>query len=332
MTNNASFAAHTILAAIAGTALTLLPGLASAQETFPTKAVRIVVPYAAGGTTDIAGRLVGQRLSAIWKQPVLIDNRAGASGSIGSAVVAKSAPDGYNLVLGGGASHGAYELIYADKAPYNSLRDFTPLSMLTSIRYVLVVHPSVPAQTTKELVALAKAQAGKLNYGSSAIGSAPQLATELFKLTTGTDIVHVPFNGAGPAMNALLGNTIQVMFASAPTASEQVRAGKLRALFTASATRAPQLPDTPTSAEAGFPGVEMDSWSGLLGPAGMARPLVTRINADVVKSVEGEEMRQAFAKLGFDRFTSTPEGMADFMRAERERVARIVREAGIKGE
>ena len=303
-----------------------------AQDAYPSKPVRIVVPYAAGGTTDIAGRLLGQRLSAMWNQPVLIDNRVGASGTLGSAFVAKSAPDGYNLVLGGGASHGAYELIYPDKAPYNSLRDFTPLSMLTSIRYVLVVNPAVAARTAKELVALAKAQPGKLNYGSSAIGSAPQMATELFKLTTGTDIVHVPFNGAGPAMSALLGNTIQVMFASAPTAAEQVKAGKLRALVTASAARAPQLPDVPTSAEAGFAGVEMDSWSGILGPAGMARPLVTRISADIRKSVEGDDTQAAFAKIGFDRNTSTPEAMAEFMRVERERVSRIVREAGIKGE
>lgn len=311
--------------------LALIAG-AYAQDAYPSKPVRIIVPYAAGGTTDIAGRLVGQKLSALWNQAVLIDNRAGASGSIGSAIVANSAPDGYTLVLGGGASHGAYELIYPTKAPYNSQRDFTPLSMLTSIRYVLTVNPAVPARTAKELVALAKAQPGKLNYGSSAIGSAPQLATELFKLTTGTDIVHVPFNGAGPAMNALLGNIIQVMFASAPTAAAQVKAGKLRALLTASLARSPQLPDVPTSAEAGFAGVEMDSWSGLLGPAGMAPSLVARINADIVRSVEGEEMRAAFIKLGFERNTSTPEGMAEFMRIERERVARVVREAGIKGE
>ena len=322
--------AHAISAVLASLAIAC--GSVWAQDTFPTKPVRIVVPYAAGGTTDIAGRLLAQRLSAMWKQAVVVDNRVGASGSIGSAVVAKAASDGYTLVLGGGASHGAYELIYPDRAPYNSLRDFTPLSMLTTIRYVLVVNPAVPARTAKELVELAKAQPGKLNYGSSAIGSAPQLATELLKMTAGVDIVHVPFNGAGPAMNALLGGSIQVMFASAPTVAQQVKAGKLRALATASASRAPQLADVPTMAEAGVSGVEMDSWSGLLGPAGMARPLVVRINADVIKSVEGEEMRAAFAKLGFDRVTSTPEGMAEFMRKERERVARIVRHAGIKGE
>jgi tripartite-type tricarboxylate transporter receptor subunit TctC len=325
MTNRISSIAVAVSAALLSTA-------SLAQDAYPNKPVRLVVPYAAGGTTDIAGRLVAQRLTALWNQQVLVDNRVGASGTIGSLFVSKSAPDGYNLVLGGGASHGAYELIYPDKAPYNSLRDFTPISMLTSIRYVLVVHPAVSAKTAKELVALAKAQPGKLNYGSSAIGSAPQMATELFKLTTSTDIVHVPFNGAGPAMTALLGNNIQVMFASAATAAEQVKAGKLRPLLTASAVRAPQMPDVPTSAEAGFPGVEMDSWSGIMGPAGMARALVTRISQDVAKSVDGEEMRASFAKLGFDRNTSTPEAMAEFMRVERERVTRIVKEAGIKGE
>ncbi|MCC6530971.1 MAG: tripartite tricarboxylate transporter substrate binding protein [Burkholderiales bacterium] len=319
-------------ASVALASLAIVAGAAWGQEGFPTKPVRLVVPYAAGGTTDIAGRLLGQRLAAIWKQPVVIDNRLGASGSIGAAVVAKSAPDGYTLVLGGGASMGAYELIYPSRAPYHSLRDFTPLSLLTTIRYVLVVHPAVPARTVKELVVLAKAQPGKLNYGSSAIGSAPQLAAELFKLTVGVDIVHVPFNGAGPAMTALLGGNIQVMFASAPTAARQVEAGKLRALATASASRAPQLPDVATMGEAGFPDVEMDSWSGVLGPAGMPRALVNRINADIVKAVDGEEMRDAFAKLGFSRGTSTPEAMAAFMRKERERVARVVRHAGIKGE
>jgi tripartite-type tricarboxylate transporter receptor subunit TctC len=243
--------------------------------------------------------------------------------------VSKSAPDGYNLVLGGGASHGAYELIYPDKAPYNSLRDFTPISMLTSIRYVLVVNPDIPAHTAKELVALVKAQPGKLNYGSSAIGSAPQLATELFKLNTGTNIVHVPFNGAGPAMNALLGNTIQVMFASAPTAAEQVKAGKLRALLTASTSRAPQLPDTPTSAEAGFPGVEMDSWSGLLGPANMARPLVTRINADVVKSVErrapsAARVRPSPARPGHGRYARRTRVCASCEQGELRRLVAII--------
>ena len=325
MTNRVSNIAVAVSAALLSTA-------SLAQDAYPNNPVRLVVPYAAGGTTDIAGRLVAQRLTSLWNQQVLVDNRVGASGTIGSLFVSKSAPDAYNLVLGGGASHGAYELIYPDKAPYNSLRDFTPISMLTSIRYVLVVHPAVSAKTAKELVALAKSQPGKLNYGSSAIGSAPQMATELFKLTTGTDIVHVPFNGAGPAMTALLGNNIQVMFASAATAAEQVKAGKLRALLTASTVRAPQMPDVPTSAEAGFPGVEMDSWSGIMGPAGMAKALVTRISQDVAKSVDGEEMRASFAKLGFDRNTSTPEAMAEFMRIERERVTRIVKEAGIKGE
>ncbi len=305
---------------------------ARAQEAYPIKPVRLVVPYAAGGTTDIAGRLLGQRLTQMWKQTVVVDNRVGASGSIGAALVARAAPDGYTLVLGGGASHGAYELINPRLAPYNSQRDFTPLSLLTFIRYVLVTHPSLPARTAKELVDLAKTQPGKLNYGSSAIGSAPHMAAELFKLTTGVDIVHVPYNGAGPAMAALLGGNIQVMFSSAPTTAQQWKAGKLRALGTASSARASQLPDIPTLAEAGIAGVEMDSWSGVLGPAGMARALVTRLNNDIVKSVDGEDTRETFAKLGFERATSTPEAMTEFMRKERERVARIVKHAGIKGE
>lgn len=310
----------------------LIYSASHAQEAYPIKPVRLVVPYAAGGTTDIAGRLLGQRLTLMWKQTVVVDNRVGASGSIGSALVARSAPDGYTLVLGGGASHGAYELINPGRAPYNSQRDFTPLSLLTFIRYVLVTHPSLTARTAKELVDFSKSQPGKLNYGSSAIGSAPHMAAELFKLTTGTDIVHVPYSGAGPALAALLGGNIQVMFASAPTVAQQWKAGKLRALGTASSARASQLPDVPTLAEAGIAGVEMDSWSGVLGPAGMASTLVTRLNNDIVKSVDGDDTREAFAKLGFERATSTPQAMTEFMRKERERVARIVKHAGIKGE
>lgn len=311
----------------------MLSGMvAHAQDAYPVKPVRLVVPYAAGGTTDIAGRLLGQRLTQMWKQTVVVDNRVGASGSIGSALVARSAPDGYTLVLGGGASHGAYELINPKLAPYNSQRDFTPLSLLTFIRYVLVTHPSLPARTAKELIDLAKAQPGKLNYGSSAIGSAPHMAAELFKLTVGVDIVHVPYNGAGPAMAALLGGNIQMMFASAPTTAQQWKAGKLRALATASAARASQLPDIPTLAETGVAGVEMDSWSGVLGPAGMPRALVNRLNNDIVNSVDGEDAREGFARLGFERATGTPEAMKDFMRKEHERVARIVKHAGIKGE
>lgn len=314
-----------------GVALLLTAAPLHAQE-FPSRAVRLVVPYPAGGTTDILGRLVGQRLSERWKQPVVVENRAGASGSIGSAFVAKAAPDGYTLVLANSASHGAYELLNPGKAPYDSLRDFAPITLLAIVKQVLVVRPSLEARSAAELVGLAKANPGKLNYGSSAIGSAPQLAAELFKLVAGVDLVHVPFNGAAPAMNALLGGSIQVMFASAPTASEQVRAGKLRALGVASARRTPLLPDVPTMAEAGVAGVEMDSWFGLMAPAGVPRDLLARLNADTLRATDGEDVREAFAKIGYERATGTPEALTELMKSERERVGRVVREAKLKGE
>ena len=302
-----------------------------AQE-FPSKAVRLVIPYPAGGTTDILGRTVAQKLSERWKQPVLVENRAGASGSIGAAFVARSAPDGYTLVLGNSASHGAYELLNPGKAPYDSLRDFAPITLLAIVKQVLVVPAAGDIKTISDLVAHARAKSGRMNYGSSSIGGAPHLAMELFKQVAGVDIVHIPFNGAAPAMTALLGGSIDVMFAAVPTATDMVRAGRIRALGMASSSRSGMLPDVPTMSEAGMPGVEMDSWFGLLAPAGAPRELLTRLNADTVRAVDGDETRDSFSRLGFERATGTAEALTALMKNERERVGRVIRQGGIKGE
>ena len=304
---------------------------ARAQE-FPAHAVRMVIPYPAGGTTDILGRTVAQRLSERWKQPVLVENRAGASGSIGAAFVARAAPDGYTLVLGNSASHGAYELLNPGKAPYDSLRDFAPITLLAIVKQVLVVPSAGDMRSIPDLVAQARTKAGRMNYGSSSIGGAPHLAMELFKQVASVDIVHIPFNGAAPAMTALLGGSIDVMFAAVPTATDMVRAGRIRALGMASSSRSGMLPDVPTMSEAGMPGVEMDSWFGLLAPAGMPRDLLARLNADTVRAVDGDETRDSFARLGFERATGTPEALTALMKNERERVGRVVRQANIKGE
>ena len=308
------------------------PGGLLAQEVYPNRAVRMIVPYAPGGTTDILGRLVAQRLSELWKQPVLVDNRAGASGSIGANLVAKSPANGYTIGLANNASNGAYELLNAKAAPYDTLRDFAPVSLLAYVRQVLVVHPSVPARNAREFVDLLKSRPGKLNYGSSALGSAPHFAAEQFRIVAGVDIVHVPYNGAAPAMAALLGGSIEFMFASVPTATDQVRAGKLRALALASGGRSDLLPDVPTMAEAGFPGVEMDSWFGLLAPAGVPSDILSKLNGDTRRAVDGEDVRAQFSKLGFERVTNTRESMADMLKTERDRLTRLIREAKIKGE
>ena len=304
---------------------------AHAQE-FPAHAVRLVIPYPAGGTTDILGRTVAQKLSERWKQPVLVENRAGASGSIGAAFVARAAPDGYTLVLGNSASHGAYELLNPGKTPYDSLRDFAPITLLAIVKQVLVVPSAGDIRSVSELISHARARAGRMNYGSSSIGGAPHLAMELFKQVAVVDIVHIPFNGAAPAMTALMGGSVDVMFAAVPTATDMVRAGRIRALGMASASRSGMLPDVPTMSEAGLPGVEMDSWFGLLAPAGTARELLTRLNTDTVRAVDGEETRDSFARLGFERATGTAEALTALMKNERERVGRVVRQAGIKGE
>jgi tripartite-type tricarboxylate transporter receptor subunit TctC len=212
------------------------------------------------------------------------------------------------------------------------LRDFAPITLLAIVKQVLVVPSSGDIRSVADLITHARARAGRMNYGSSSIGGAPHLAMELFKQVAGVDIVHIPFNGAAPAMTALLGGSVDVMFAAVPTATDMVRTGRIRALGMASASRSGMLPDVPTMSEAGLPGVEMDSWFGLLAPAGTARELLTRLNIDTVRAVDGEETRDSFARLGFERATGTAEALTALMKNERERVGRVVRQAGIKGE
>jgi tripartite-type tricarboxylate transporter receptor subunit TctC len=275
---------------------------------------------------------VGQRLSELWKQPVIAENRPGAGGSIGAALVAKAPADGYALVLGNSASHGAYELLYPANPPYHSIRDFTPLSLLAMSKLVLVVKPSIEAKTARELVALAKAQPGKLNYASPSIGSSPHLGMELFKLNAGVDMVHVAFAGAAPARTALLAGTVDVYMGTVAGMMDLARQGKVRVLAAVSSRRAEEAPDIPSMTEAGYPGTEMDTWYGLLGPAGMPADLAAKINADIRRVVDGEEMRRQFVKLDFERSTGSPQEFLALMQREREKYARLIRDAKIKGE
>ncbi|MCC7426942.1 MAG: tripartite tricarboxylate transporter substrate binding protein [Alphaproteobacteria bacterium] len=317
-------------AAVAAAGLATPFAVAHGQEVFPNRPVRLVVPYPPGGTTDIVGRLVAGRLSEIWRQPVVVENRAGASGSIGADVVAKSQPNGYTLVLGNSASHGANGLLNPS-IPYDSERDFAPITLLAIVKQALVVHPSVAAQNAREFVALVKSRPGQFNYGSSAVGGAPHLAAELFRLVAGVDIVHIPYSGAAPSMNALVAGNIQFMFASVPTVVELARSGRIRTLAVASATRSGLLPDAPTMGEAGFAGVEMDSWFGLLAPAGTPPAIIAKINADTVRAVDGDDMRKRMADLGFERATGTPEALGALISRELVRLRRLIAEARITG-
>jgi len=308
-----------------------LPRLAAAQSgAYPARPVRLVVPYPPGGTTDIMGRVVAQRLTELWGQRVVVDNRAGAGGSIGTEHVARSAPDGHTLTLGNSASHGANVLL--SPAPtYDPVRDFSAISMLAIVRQMLVVQPALPVRSVADLVALAKAQPGRLTFSSSAIGGAPHLAGELFKLVAGVDMLHVPYNGAAPALNALLAGDVTMLFGSVPTVSELSKDGRLRALAIASGGRSALVPDVPTMAEAGLAGVEMDSWNGIFAPAGTPAPVIAKINADLRQSLGNEEMTRRLAELGFELSLTSPDALATHVASEMTRIRRLITDAKITG-
>ena len=307
-----------------------LPRVASAQGAFPSRQVRLVVPYPPGGTTDIMGRFVAQKLSELWNQRVLVDNRTGAGGSIGTEHVARSPADGYTLVLGNSASHGANVLLTRNPT-YDPVRDFAAISMLAVVRQMLVVHPALPVRSVQDLVALAKAQPGRLTYSSSAIGGAPHLAAELFRLIAGVELLHVPYNGAAPALNALLAGDVTMLFGSVPTVAELAKDNRIRALGMASAERSSLMPDLPTFAELGLPGVEMDSWNGLFAPTGTPPAVIATIHAGVLRALAGDETQRRLGELGFERATSTPEALSAHVSTQMVRIRRLIADAGITG-
>jgi tripartite-type tricarboxylate transporter receptor subunit TctC len=303
-------------------------GWAVQAQDFPSKVVRIVVPFPAGGGTDILSRALAQRLSEEWKQQVIVDNRPGAGANIGAEHVAKSAPDGYSLLMAS-TIHSINPSLYP-KLAYDPQKDFTPITLVAETAQVLVVHPSVPAASLREFIALAKTRPGQLNYSSAGNGSQPHLAAELFKTMTGIQLVHVPYKGAPPAMTDLIAGHVALSFATSPTAVPNVKSGKVRALGVSSTSRIPSLPDVPTIAEAGVPGYEASGFFGLVGPAGMAQPVVQKINASVVGIVKDAGMRKTLSELGYEPATSTPAEHAAFIRMEVAKWAKVVKESGAK--
>ena len=251
--------------------------VAAQTENYPSKSIRIVVPFPAGGATDAAARLIATRMSEKWGQPVVIDNRAGAGGNVGSDIVAKSAPDGYTLVMGVTGSHAINTSLYS-KMPYDPVADFVAISQVAVVPNVVVVHPSVPARTLAELVALAKREPGKLNYASLGNGTAAHLGMEMLKSAAGIEITHVPYKGSAPAVTDLLAGQVQVMVDGLPSALQHVKAGKLRAIALTSLQRAPALPELPTITES-YPGFYADAWSGLFAPKGTPQPIVSQLSA-----------------------------------------------------
>jgi tripartite-type tricarboxylate transporter receptor subunit TctC len=302
---------------------------ASAQA-FPNKPIRWIVPFPPGGAADIVSRTVGGKLTAAWGQQVVIDNRPGAGGNIAAELVAKAIPDGYTVIIVP-ATHTTNPTLYA-RLPYDPVKDFAPVTLVSSSPLVLVVHPAVPASSVRELIALAKARPGQLNYASSGIGVSAHLAAELFKFTVGVDIVHIPYKGQPPAMIDLLSGQVQLMFANMPVALPQIKAGKLRPLAVTTLKRTPNLPGLPTVAETGLPGFEVNQWSGLLVPAGTPRSVISKLHGEIARTLQLPDVRESFVNQGFEPVGNTPGEFAAYISAEIAKWAKLIRDAGIRAE
>jgi tripartite-type tricarboxylate transporter receptor subunit TctC len=302
---------------------------AAGAQGFPDRPAKLVVPFPPGGPLDVTGRLIAQKLTEAWGQSVVVENKPGAGGNIGADLVAKSAPDGYTILLGALSTHAVNPSLYA-KMPYDAVKDFVPITLLATTPNVLVVNPSLPVNSVQDLVAYAKAHPGKLSFGSGSNGSAGHLAGELFKVDTGTDIVHIPYKGGAPATQALLAGDVQFMFDNLANATAQVKAGKLKALAVTTAERSKLAPDLPTMAEAGLPGFDISTWYGLLAPAGTPKDVIAKWNASVVKILNTPEVRDRLAAQGAEAAPTTPEQFAAFIQREIPKYARIVKASGAK--
>jgi tripartite-type tricarboxylate transporter receptor subunit TctC len=311
----------------AATLLCLLSVDAGAQA-WPTRPVRIVVPFAAGGPADIFARAIAEKLQAALGQPFVVEDKPGGGSIVGTDAVAKSAPDGYTLLMMSN-THTVNESLIPDR-PFQLMRDFVPISPVNYSDLVMVTHPSVPANSLKEFIALAKAKPGQLNYASSGPGTPYHMAGELFKAMAGVDIVHVPYKGSSGARTDILGGQVQMMFDAITTMAPNVQAGKLKALATSGKTRSPVLPDVPTVSEAGVPGYEAVIWLGLMAPAGTPKPIVDRLNAEIRRALDSPEMRAAWSKQGALAMSMSPEEFARFIREDIEKWARIVKISGAK--
>ena len=305
-------------------------GSANAQstESYPTHPIRMIVPWPAGGWTDILARLVAQKLHDPLGQSVVIDNRGGAAGIIGAEVAAKAAPDGYTTIM---ASNSIVLVpsVYA-KVPYDVTKDFAPITLLTSTPYVLLVHPSLPVHSAKELIALAKARRGQLNYSSSGTGTAPHLGMELFKNITGIEMTHVPYKGSAPSLNDLIAGNVSATMINPTIALTQVKAGKARALAVTSEKRLTAAPDIPTLAEAGVPGAEVGSWTGCLAPAGTSQTIIRRLHTEIVRIMNEPDMQSRLQAEGAEPVGMGPDEFASYIRTEVTKWAKVVKQARLQ--
>jgi tripartite-type tricarboxylate transporter receptor subunit TctC len=307
----------------------LLAGGAATAETYPEHPVRIVVPYPPGGSNDIVARVLAQKLSERWGQQAIVDNRGGASGDIGAEAVAQAPADGYTLLLTAPGPLTVNAALFRN-LPFDPAKDFAPVALVASVPIVLMVHPSLPVKSVQDLIALARREPGTLNFGSSGSGSTNHLAGELLKKLAGIDIVHVPYRGAAPAMSDLVGGHIPMMFDNMPGALVQIKAGTVRPIAVAGATRAAALPDLPTVAESGVPGFEASSWFGLVARAGTPAAVLTRLTGDVDDILRMPEIEKRFAELGAEPGRASGDAFGAFLRAETAKWSKVVEEAGAK--
>ena len=296
---------------------------------YPSKPIHYIVPFAPGGPTDIMSRAIAEKVGAAWGQQVVVDNRGGAGGNIGAEIVAKSLPDGYTVMIGHVGTHAINVSLYP-KINFDPVRDFTPITLVATLPFALVVYPGVPAKSVRELLALAKAKPGTINFASAGSGGPTHLAGELFKTSAHIDIVHIPYKGNAAALTELAGGQVQMMFSNMLTAMPHVRTGRLRALAVSTAKRSRQAPDLPTIAEAGVPGYDVRPWYGILAPAGMPAALVMKWNREVARVIALPEMNERFVAQGVDLESSTPEAFASLIKAEVPKWRKIVRDSGAR--
>jgi len=309
----------------------LAAGAAAAQANYPAKAIRYVVPFPAGGPLDIVARAIGQELTKAWNQPVIIDNRPGAGGNIGADLVAKAPADGYTILMGAVSTHAINVTLYS-KLPYDPIRDFAPVTLITSVPNVLVVHPSLPVKTVKDLIALAKARPGQLNYASGSTGSAGHLAGELFDSMAGVQMTHIPYKGAAPAVIDLIAGHVSLMFDNLSSALPNIKAARVRAVAVTTLKRSPLLADLPTISESGLRGFDVSTWFGIFAPAGTQPDIVVKLNTEIVRILHTGEMRERLATLGAEPVGNKPDEFAAFIRTEIQKYAKVIKASGAKAD
>jgi tripartite-type tricarboxylate transporter receptor subunit TctC len=321
---------HSTLAIAAVALVAALPQAAAAQQqAYPNKPIRLIVAFPAGGSTDIIARLVGQRLGERLGQQVIVDNRGGAGGTIGTEIAARATPDGYTLTMGTTSTHVIAPAAYTT-VKYDPVKDFEPITLVASTPYLLVLNPAVKANNLKEFIALAKSQPGKLNYASAGTGSTTHLAMEMLNRAAGMDIVHIPFGGNGPAGTAVLGGQVQALFGSMPAVLPHAQAGRMRPIAVGTLKRSPALPNVPTVAESGFPGFEVSLWLGFFAPKGTPRPVLDRLQKELTDIANNAEMKAAFEKNGASGVTNTPAEMRVLMKEELDKYGKVIKAAGIQ--